>query len=105
MSDTIETIGKVIEQILPPAMRAQWPTLWRAMQEVAAEAERYKTALEEIAKQEQSPDMSVDQQLDGDFEGAYNHMIGVAREALTPTQPDGRGRFHGSDDAEFGMKP
>lgn len=42
-----------------------------------------RDALVEIAQQELSPDMSVDQQLDGDFEGAYNSMIERARKALS----------------------
>ncbi len=42
-----------------------------------------REALEEIAKQELSADMSVDDQLGGDFEGAYDHMIELARAALS----------------------
>lgn len=38
--------------------------------------------LGKIAGQELSADMSVDQQLDSDFEGAYNHMIELARAVI-----------------------
>ena len=39
-------------------------------------------ALRKIAAQEHSADMSVDEQLDGDFEDAYNTMGDIARAAL-----------------------
>jgi hypothetical protein len=41
-----------------------------------------REALEEIARRPLSVDMSIDDQLGGDFEGAYNHIIERAREAL-----------------------
>lgn len=43
-------------------------------------------ALKEFAKQELSADMSVDDQLGGDFEGAYNHMIELARAAVAKAE-------------------
>lgn len=41
-----------------------------------------REALEEIARQELTADMGVDDQLGGDFEGAYDWMIERARAAL-----------------------
>jgi MoaA/NifB/PqqE/SkfB family radical SAM enzyme len=42
-----------------------------------------REALERIARQTLSVDMSVDDHLGGDFEGAYNYMIEDARAALS----------------------
>lgn len=53
-----------------------------------ARSEALEACLQGIAKQELSPDMTVDQQLDGDFEGAYNHMIELARRALATGDED-----------------
>ena len=39
-------------------------------------------ALTEIARQELSTEMSVDDQLGGDFEGAYNAIVEIARAAI-----------------------
>lgn len=47
-------------------------------------------ALEKIAGQELTADMSVDDQLGGDFEGAYDHIIELARATLT-TDSDKKG--------------
>lgn len=50
----------------------------------SSSAERgMREALEKIARQDLSVDMSVDDQLGGDFEGAYNFMIEDARVALS----------------------
>ena len=43
-----------------------------------------------IAGQELTADMSVDDQLGGDFEGAYDHIIELARATLT-TDSDKKG--------------
>jgi hypothetical protein len=61
----------------------------RVMAEAKAEVlslrarnEALEASLREIAAQELSADMSVDDQLGGDFEGAYNQLIEIARAAI-----------------------
>jgi len=66
---------------LPDEMGAEQPKA--ASEHLLTENARLREALEEIAKQELSADMSVDDQIGGDFEGAYNHMIEQARAALS----------------------
>lgn len=71
-------------------------TAWnsRALLSLSAEVKGLREALEKIARQTLSVDMSVDDQLGGDFEGAYNYMIEDARAALSPipTQGDEQAR-------------
>ena len=43
----VERLVSDLEKIMPPEMRAQWPTLWEAIKEVAAENERMRKALRE----------------------------------------------------------
>jgi len=68
-------IRSPLSDVIDPAERAANARL------MAAAPDLLKT-LAEIAKQELSADMSVDDQLGGDFEGAYNHMVELAREAI-----------------------
>jgi len=57
----------------------------RALLTSNARSERLRAVLSDIAKQELSADMSVDDQLGGDFEGAYDHMVETARAVLKET--------------------
>lgn len=59
----------------------------RALVAAAKAYQVMREALEEIARQTLPEDMSVDQQLDADFEGAYGLMIECARAALNPAGP------------------
>ena len=68
------------------AMRNALP----ALLSTSSEVRRLREALEKIARQTLSVDMSVDDQLGGDFEGAYNYMIEDARAALSVEGEDGR---------------
>jgi hypothetical protein len=55
----------------------------QALEEVLASHAALLAALKEIARQTSPEDMSVDQQLDADFEGACGLMIECARAALS----------------------
>lgn len=43
-----EIVGKEIEALLPPEMRALWPNLWKAIRDVSAENEHLKTEIERL---------------------------------------------------------
>ncbi|CAB4165140.1 hypothetical protein UFOVP833_30 [uncultured Caudovirales phage] len=57
-----------------------------AMPSLLEALERYEKVLADIARQRIRADMPEDDQLHGDFEGAYDHMIRLARAALEEPQ-------------------
>ena len=53
-----------------------------------AENARLRKALEELAEQTLTVEMTPGHRTIADYEGAYNSMVGVARAALAPQEPD-----------------
>jgi len=52
-----------------------------------ADNARLREALEELAEQTLTAEMTQGHRAIADYEGAYNSMIGVARAALAPQEP------------------
>lgn len=96
----LQLAGRIIDEAERDARagvmadHAFWPessvVVSRALLSTSSEVRRLREALEKIARQTLSVDMSVDDQLGGDFEGAYNYMIEDARAALSVEGEDGR---------------
>jgi hypothetical protein len=49
--------------------------------------EQLEAALREIARQHTLEEMAPEDYCDGDFEGAYDHMVKIARAVLEPKPP------------------
>lgn len=71
----------------------------RALLSASSAVRGMREALEKIARQDLSVDMSVDDQLGGDFEGAYNYMIEDARAALSARAGEDEQATRGEDAA------
>jgi hypothetical protein len=72
MSEFQEILGRCIMN-MPPALRSADPS--KAIMEM-------RQALEKIATQEPTSNMDEDQKEHADFQGAYDKMIAVARQAI-----------------------